>query len=155
MYKFLPFLLTLFSFQFLVAQSSGLAISDNGAGALLAKNPQKFIGDFNTTDAVQFKLNSAGVKSDGINLQVSLSIVTTDRAPKILATSKRKVKKFKANETLSPKQIFNKNDLLFSNAALAKLKPGTYKLVIQFSGGDAAARKRYRTARKSIPFVWR
>jgi len=155
MNKFLPLLFTLFTIQFSIAQSSGLSISDNGAGALVSQNPQKFLSDFNETDAVQFKFNGSGIKSDGVNLSVSLSIVTTDRAPKILATSKRKVKKFKSNETLTPKQIFSKNDLLFSNAALAKLKPGTYKLVIQFSGGDAAARKRFKTARKTIPFVWR
>ncbi len=155
MYKFLPFLFSLFAINFSVAQSSGLTISDNGAGALLAQNAQKFISDFSTTDALQFKFNGSGIKSAGVNLAVSVSIVTVDRSPKILATSKRKVKKFKSNETLTPQQIFNKNDLLFSNAALAKLKPGTYKLVIQLSGGDAATAKRFKTARKVIPFVWR
>ena len=155
MNKFLPLLFTLFTIQFSIAQSSVLSISDKGAGALIAQNAQKFIGDFNTTDAVQFKFNGTGIKSGGVNLAISASIVTTTKSPKILATSKRKVKKFQSNETFTPQQIFSKNDLLFSNASLAKLKPGTYKLVIQFSGGDAAARKRFKTARKAIPFVWR
>ena len=155
MYKILPLLFTVLTIQFSIAQSSGLSISDNGAAELLAQNPQKFLNDFNESDALQFKFNGAGIKSAGVNLEVSLSIVTKDRAPKIIATSKRKVKKFKSNETLTPKQIFSKNDLMFKNSTLAKLKPGTYKLIIQFSGGDTASRKRYRTARKAIPFVWR
>lgn len=155
MYKILPLLFTLFTIQFSFAQSSGLSITDGGAAELLAQNPQKFLHDFNESDALQFKFNGTGIKSDGVNLEVSLSIVTKDRTPKIIATSKRKVKKFKSGETLTPNQIFAKNDLMFPNSALARLKPGTYKLVIQFSGGDTAARKRFRTARKTIPFVWR
>ena len=155
MFKVLPILFTLFSIQFSFGQNSGLSISDNGAAEQLAQNPQKFLNDFNESDAIQFKFNGTGIKSAGVNLEVSLSIVTKDKTPKIIATSKRKVVKFKASQNLTPKQIFAKNDLLFSNHKLGKLKPGTYKLVIQFSGGDAAARKRYRTARKTIPFVWR
>ena len=155
MYKFLPFLLTLFTIQFSFAQSSGLTITDKGAAQLLSQNPQKFLNDFNESDDLQFRFSGSGIKSGGVNLAVSLSIVTKDRTPKIIATSKRKVRKFKSGETLSPKQIFAKNDLLFPNSTLARLKPGSYKLVIQFSGGDSAARKRFRTARKTIPFVWR
>ena len=142
-----------------MAQGSSAIILNNGAADELTNDPTGFFNKFTEGESLKFEFRAGAPTpeetEEGVNFAVQATIVLVGETPKIIANSKKVIKRFKAGDALFPNQIFEPNDLLFSNAVISKLMPGKYRLVVSMSVANLHDRTKYKTARKAFDFVWK
>jgi len=157
------FLLTsiacLFFFQIGYSQGGAPRVLDNGAGDACTENPISFFNKFTEGNLMKFEFRTMAPTADetenGVMFQIDAVIATAGAGSKIVANSMKAKKVFKPGEAFIPNQLFNKNDLLFSNKHFSKLRPGKYKVIFSMAAANPADRKKYKTSRKVYQFVWR
>jgi len=149
----------LFIAQTAFAQGGAPRVLDNGAEATCKADPVGFFNNFTSSDQMKFEFRTMSPTADetenGVLFQIDAVIMTAGKGAKSVANSMKAKKIFKPGEVMTATDLFDKNDLLFSNKYLSKLKPGRYKVVFSMAAASPGERKKYKTSRKVFDFVWR